>query len=80
MLVLTRKSEEDIVITVGSHKIVIKILEVRGGKVSIGIEAPKACSIVRAELLNNNHDNNEIISNQNSSEVSDLELVGASGA
>ena len=79
MLVLTRKSEEDIVITVGSHKIVIKILEVRGGKVSIGIEAPKVCSIVRAELLNNNNSNSEM-SNPSSSELTDLELVGAPSA
>lgn len=79
MLVLTRKSEEDIVITVGSHKIVIKILEVRGGKVSIGIEAPKVCSIVRAELLNNNNDSNETPT-QDTPELSGLELVGAPGA
>lgn len=75
MLVLTRKSEEDIVITIGSQKVIVKILEVRGGKVSIGIEAPKDCSIVRAELLANNK---ELKSVQNPV-LSELELIGATG-
>lgn len=50
MLVLTRKSEEKIVI--GKHKkIVITILKIQGDKVSIGIEADKDTPIYRNELL-----------------------------
>lgn len=50
MLVLTRKSEEKIVI--GKKKqIVITILKIQGDKVSIGIEADKETPIYRNELL-----------------------------
>ncbi len=50
MLVLTRKSEEKIVI--GKKKqIVITILKIQGDKVSVGIEAPEDEPIMRKELL-----------------------------
>ena len=50
MLVLTRKTEEKIVIG-DKDKIIITILKVQGGKVSIGIQADKKWQIVREELL-----------------------------
>ncbi len=50
MLVLTRKSEEKIVIG-KDKKIVITILKIQGDKVSIGIEADKDTPIYRKELL-----------------------------
>ncbi len=50
MLVLTRKSNEKIVI--GKKKqIVVTILKIQGDKVSIGIEAPDDEPIMRKELL-----------------------------
>lgn len=50
MLVLTRKSNEKIVI--GKNKqIVVTILKIQGDKVSIGIEAPDDEPIMRKELL-----------------------------
>lgn len=50
MLVLTRKSNEKIVI--GKQKqIVVTILKIQGDKVSIGIEAPDDEPIMRKELL-----------------------------
>lgn len=52
MLVLTRKSEEKIVI--GKHEqdqIVITILKIQGGKVSLGIKANKEWEILRQELI-----------------------------
>lgn len=52
MLVLTRKSEEKIVIGKDKeNKITITILKIQGDKVSIGIEADKQTPIYRHELL-----------------------------
>lgn len=47
MLVLSRKKEESIII---NDNIVIKIVDVRGDKVRIGIEAPKNVTIDREEV------------------------------
>lgn len=49
MLVLTRKSEEKIIIG-HQKKIIITILKVQGDKVSIGIEADRDIPIWREEL------------------------------
>jgi carbon storage regulator len=50
MLVLTRKSEEKIVIG-KENQIIITILKIQGDKVSIGIEAAKEIPVCRLELL-----------------------------
>ncbi|MBL9124550.1 MAG: carbon storage regulator [Planctomycetaceae bacterium] len=47
MLVLSRKSQETIVL---DGRITITVVEVRGNQVRLGIEAPKDVSIQRAEL------------------------------
>jgi len=47
MLVLSRAKEESIVI---DDKIVIKIIDVRGDKVRLGIDAPKAMPVHRKEI------------------------------
>ena len=47
MLVLSRKSMERIQI---GDSIVVTVLEIRGNKVRIGIEAPKEIHVLRAEL------------------------------
>ena len=47
MLVLTRKSGESIVI---GDDVVLTVLEVRGGQVRLGIEAPRDVVIHRAEV------------------------------
>jgi carbon storage regulator len=47
MLVLSRKKNESIVI---SNDIVITIVEIRGDKVRLGIEAPKDVSVHRMEV------------------------------
>jgi len=47
MLVLTRKSGEKI--TIGDD-VVVKVLEIRGSQVKIGIEAPRGVAVHRSEI------------------------------
>jgi carbon storage regulator len=47
MLVLSRKKNESIVI---DDNIVITIIEIRGNKVRLGIEAPREMSVHREEV------------------------------
>ncbi len=53
MLVLSRKKNESIV--VGDH-ITITVIEVRGDKVRLGIEAPKDVTVHRREVYDAIHD------------------------
>jgi carbon storage regulator len=48
MLVLSRKVDERIVI---GDRITVMIVEIRGNKIRLGIEAPKEVPAVREELL-----------------------------
>ena len=48
MLVLSRKLEEAIMIGNG---VTIRILEIKGDRVKLGLTAPAAVSIMRGELL-----------------------------
>ena len=50
MLVLSRKKREQIIITGGGERIVIKVTEIRGDKVYIGFEAPRDWSVNRSEV------------------------------
>lgn len=47
MLVLSRQPEEEIVI---GESIVVKVVSIRGGKVKLGITAPKEVPIDRKEI------------------------------
>ena len=47
MLVLTRKSGESLII---GGNITLRVLEIDGERVKIGIEAPKEITVVRREL------------------------------
>ncbi len=48
MLVLRRKEGQSLII---GDNIIVKVIEIEGRSVKIGIEAPKDISIVREELL-----------------------------
>ena len=48
MLCLSRKVGEKIIV---GDDITIEVVDVRGGRVRIGISAPDYCAIVREELL-----------------------------
>ena len=48
MLVLSRRKNESVIIDGG---IKVKIIEVRGGMVRLGIEAPREVAVNRSEVL-----------------------------
>ena len=48
MLVLSRKKNESIVI---NDDITIVVVEIRGDKVRLGVEAPKECPVHRREVF-----------------------------
>ncbi|MCA9082806.1 MAG: carbon storage regulator [Planctomycetaceae bacterium] len=48
MLVLTRKSGEEIII---GEEIRIRIVEINGGRIRIGIEAPNDVRVLRSEIV-----------------------------
>lgn len=49
MLVLTRGLKQKI--EIGDQMVTVTVLEVKGGRVRLGIEAPESVSIRRLELL-----------------------------
>lgn len=48
MLVLSRKRDEDLVLDGG--RIIIKVIEIRGDKVRLGVEAPREIVVDRREI------------------------------
>lgn len=50
MLVLSRKKNESIVIGEGANAITLVVVEIRGDKVRLGIEAPKDIPVHRQEV------------------------------
>lgn len=68
MLVLSRKCEESIII---NDDIEIKIVEIMGDKVRLGIEAPKKHRILRSELIPIIENNKQSITT-NKSQVMDF--------
>ena len=58
MLILSRKSGEALII---NEEIEIKIIEVNGDKVKIGINAPQNVKILRSELRQTVESNNDAV-------------------
>lgn len=52
MLVLSRHRDESIIIEIGGVRVVVSVIDVRGSKVRLGIEAPKEVIIHREEIWN----------------------------
>ncbi len=58
MLVLSRRPNESIVI---NDKIVITVIEIRGDKVRLGIEAPREVPVHRSEVYTAIHNAAEVV-------------------
>ena len=69
MLILSRKINESIVV---GEVIEVKVLEVAGERVKIGITAPRDVSIVRRELLDQVQAENVAAAGQEAAQVADL--------
>ena len=50
MLVLSRKKNESVVIGVGDAQVTIAVVDIRGDKVRLGVEAPKDVPVHRREV------------------------------
>jgi carbon storage regulator CsrA len=53
MLVLTRKTNQSIVLTCDDSEVRLKIIRVGRDKVSLGVEAPLNVKVLRSELQGN---------------------------
>ena len=51
MLVLSRKTDEQIVIRLGDQDVVVLVLDVEGGRVRLGIIAPPDVPVHREEVV-----------------------------
>lgn len=51
MLVLSRKVGESIIIGEGDNQVKMTVIEIKGGRMRVGIEAPKTTPVFRQELL-----------------------------
>lgn len=65
MLVLSRRKEEAILV---GNDVKIKIINIRGGRVWLGIDAPRETSVLRAEQLGKKKKEE---SNNNATQVDD---------
>ncbi|HOO32843.1 MAG TPA: carbon storage regulator CsrA [Thermotogota bacterium] len=74
MLVLNRKNNEEIYIETPEGRITLKVIEVDGKFVKIGIDAPKAFPVYREELYRQvNQENKEsIMKSEKVRNISDL--------
>ncbi len=68
MLVLSRKKNESIII---NDNITVTVIEIRGDKVRLGIEAPKNVTVHRREVY-------EAIQSQNQARLHDTEAPAVS--
>ncbi len=72
MLALTRKKDEAIIIDGG---IEIKILDIQGDKVKLGISAPKEVNVYREEVYENIRRNNQEATQTNKMSIKELERM-----
>lgn len=75
MLVLTRKAGESIVI---GNEVVITVLEVRGGQIRLGVDAPRNLAVHRAEIYQQVMEENQAASIDTSEGVPEILKTTAS--
>ena len=57
MLVLSRKVQESIILSVNGEEIRVTLLDIRGKNIRLGIKAPKSVRILRNEIYEKEHEN-----------------------
>lgn len=74
MLVLNRKSNEEIYIETPEGRITIKVIDIDGKFVKIGIDAPQSFPIYREELYKQVNDENKesVIKKENVRNITDI--------
>lgn len=84
MLVLTRKAGESIVI---GNEVVITVLEVRGGQIRLGVDAPRNLAVHRAEIYQQVQEENQTAASRSadvpeilSAKIADIKLRNPDGA
>jgi carbon storage regulator len=60
MLVLTRKTHEDVVIQLGNTMVRVRVLNAGNGRVRLGVEAPSNVAVHREEVWNSLQQWNEV--------------------
>jgi carbon storage regulator len=50
MLVLTRRMHEELVITIGDQKVVVRVVGVARDRVRLGVTAPREVAVHRSEV------------------------------
>lgn len=61
MLVLSRKKSEAVVVTLeDGRQIVLKIVDIRGDKVRVGIEADRSIRVNRSEIESKQQETSEV--------------------
>lgn len=50
MLTLSRKLHEDIVLTIGGERAVVRVIELDRGRVKLGVVAPESVRVYRGEI------------------------------
>jgi len=73
MLVLSRKKNESIVI---NDDITIVVVEIRGDKVRLGVEAPKEVLVHRREVFDAIHRNENIVESKTAEKTNAAETSG----
>lgn len=76
MLVLSRKKNESIVI---NNDITIVVVEIRGDKVRLGVEAPKEIPVHRREVYDAIHRNDAADGNAAGADKADADTNGTAG-
>jgi len=74
MLVLSRKTNESIVI---NDDITVVVVEIRGDKVRLGVEAPKEVPVHRREVFDAIHRNDAVADDKTTSKT---DATGSSGS
>jgi carbon storage regulator len=69
MLVLSRKKDEQLVIRLGEETVMVRVLDVNGSRVRIGITAPRSVAVLRAEVARRDQETQEAAAPGNTPEA-----------